>query len=139
MNFSLRKGPGGDIFFDIDDPQVNDFGVQSMVYSVPMSDEDRLSSATDFFHHLRRSNGQNLLAQDVTLEAYSLVEQEFMGQTVWRPEDTKTNRNVTVSGIMTVDVSEKNVYGFHLFNSTSDCLYAWAFLFDLSDLSIGEC
>jgi hypothetical protein len=137
----LHTTAAGAVIFDINDPQVNAFGVQSIVHTAPVSDDGRLflilSRAADFYHHFRRSNKQSLLAQHVSLKAYSLSRQSKAGEDVWFPTDVGNNLNV--NGLMAVEVTaEQAVYGFSLTNNTKDPLYVWAFFFELADLSIRE-
>ncbi|KIY72175.1 hypothetical protein CYLTODRAFT_418152 [Cylindrobasidium torrendii FP15055 ss-10] len=133
---SLRYDPSFDsVFFDINDTQVVSLGVRSIVSSVEIDDglEDRmllvLSSAADFFYHLNRSHMKdepNRLSKKVTLEAHVL---DDSGEPAPGP-----GLNIRDG---TLQVAEDDaVYGFNIINKSDTPLYAWIFLFEMSDLSI---
>lgn len=143
---ALRKDPSSDnVYFDLTDAQVNLFGVKTLSsrYTIPITEVDRLllvlDRATDFFFHFRRSSKNAVIQNLVDLAAYSLSIQTIKSssveaQDVWLPELPVTNLNE--GGIMTVDVAEKKSYGFCLTNNAPDPLFVWAFLFEISNLSI---
>ena len=136
----LCLAPSGDVIFDINHEEVNGFGVQSIVHSVPADDDERLflilSRAADFHYHLRRSNKESSLAPYISLKAYSLHQRRIKNEDVWLPVNVEENMNV--NNVMTVDVNLRGSYGFSLTNSTGDPLYVWAFLFEMADLEISE-
>jgi len=132
---SLRIDSYGAVFFDVNDLEANSFGVRSIAHSTSITNAEHmhtvLSSAADFFYHLRRSNKAKSLSQYVTLEAHTL--QRIHSNNVWM---LSNNVNLNRDGVMTVNVNEGQSYGFRLVNRSQSPLYIWAFLFDLSDLAI---
>ncbi|KAK0234523.1 hypothetical protein EDD85DRAFT_969153 [Armillaria nabsnona] len=110
---------------------------------VKTDDEDAihriLSSSSDFYWHLHRSNKRNPLTGKVTLECMKPKETgEYTNdlREVLNPDSNDENLNV--GGVIMVDVDKATIYGFEITNTTSVPLYVSMFCFDVSDFSISS-
>ncbi|KAJ7431996.1 caspase domain-containing protein [Mycena galericulata] len=134
----------GQVIFEVADRECVEAGLSRISHTVPLTDTDGLYAvlehAADFCFHLRRSS-HGSLARDLTLEAYTLEEKyldndsnAFSRDQVLMP----SSENLCfgrVKGLHVLADDETN-YGFKLVNHGSSNLYVWAFMFDVSTLSI---
>jgi hypothetical protein len=153
------SGVGNQVVFDITDTTCVGFGLRRLAHSVQLSsDASKLYSvfgaASDFFHHLRRSNKGAPLANVVSVGAYLLEEyypdnaSKYMGEPQFRPEGESL---VEKDGIMIPEhvyeedstpfnlfvVDRQRYYGFKISSSLNQPLYVWILAFDMNKLSIG--
>jgi hypothetical protein len=98
-----------------------------------------LSAASDFFHHLRRSNGpDHPLREHIKVTSHLLLRDRH-----GRPAPDGPNL-FTKDGVLTPeyaykegDIGEHRCYGFTIVNNYHRPLYFWIFVFEMNDLSIG--
>ncbi|KAF7366606.1 hypothetical protein MSAN_00918400 [Mycena sanguinolenta] len=141
----------GQAAFKIGDQECCKAGLTHIPHTVPFNNIDGLymvlTSATDFFFHLRHSsnNTKNALAHHLKLEAYTLEEKDldkdlnnFLDGPVLMPSSDNLS---TEDGKLYAEASDEydaidTKYGFKLVSHSEHNLYVWAFMFDMSSLSI---
>jgi hypothetical protein len=99
---------------------------------------DVLSAASDFFHHLRRSNAVHPLREHIKVTSHLLLRDRH-----GRPAPDGPNL-FTKDGVLAPeyaykdgDIEEHRCYGFTIVNNYHRPLYFWIFVFEMNDLSIG--
>ncbi|KAI0030409.1 hypothetical protein K488DRAFT_54322, partial [Vararia minispora EC-137] len=135
----------GEAVFTLMDPLCVQTGLTRLSETVSLSETDDiysvLSSATDFFFHLRRSNRSNLLAKHIGLEAFRVERQQLTftcsNETMFMP----VGHNLCpcpgeVAMRVPVIDDDDTAYGFKLTNTTDRNLYVWVFMFDMSNLAV---
>jgi hypothetical protein len=98
-----------------------------------------LSAASDFFYHLRRSNGPvHPLREHIKVTSHLLLSDRH-----GRPAPDGPNL-FTTDGVLTPEYVYKEgdprghrCYGFTIVNNYHRPLYFWIFVFEMNDLSIG--
>ena len=117
-------------------------------HTVPIDAENIyavFTSAADFFYNLRRSNKSNPLAPFITVQAFELEERyldsnpdKYSRDPVWMPVGGDTPRDLNRAGVIQTKADGTTPYGFKVASTYPQPLYVWAFMFNMSDLSIGE-
>jgi hypothetical protein len=140
----------GKAAFEITDKICVGAGVTRLLYPVSFKEEriqSVLEHAADFFFHLRRSNKKAPLTR-VSLQAFELRQVFLRKERSWvlapKPVRMESGEQVEEdlnrSGMVQLEIDgTKRPYGFRLVNRSNQFLYAWAFMFDISDLSIRAC
>ncbi|KAF7366605.1 hypothetical protein MSAN_00918300 [Mycena sanguinolenta] len=135
----------GEAIFEIGDQECCKAGLTRIPHTVPLNDTDGLYTvltfAADFFFHLRRSNN-NALARRLELEAYTLEEKDLDkdlnnlldGPVLMPSSDNLSTKDKKLFVEVSDDVDTE--YGFKLVSHSEHNLYVWAFMFDMSSLSI---
>lgn len=128
------------VVFRITDPLCVSSGLTTMPLAVECA-PDRLfpiiSSAADFYWHLRRTSSDKRLSSMMELECFELEETMEFNAFTLEPLLVPKSRNLVQGEIVEVEVTERKAYyGFQVRNSSSVPLYAALFYFDMSDLSI---
>jgi hypothetical protein len=153
---AISEGDDRQVVFDITDTTCVSFGLRRLAHSVQLSsDASKLYSvfgaASDFFHHLRRSNKRAPLANVVNVEAYLLEEyypdsaSKYMGEPDFRPEGESL---VDKDGIMIPEhvyeedsapinllrlaIDRQRYYGFKISSKLNQALYVWILAFDMN-------
>jgi hypothetical protein len=141
----------GKAVFEITDKICVGAGVTRLLFPIAVK-SDRIYSvlehAADFFFHLRRSNKEAPLAPMVVLEALELRPVFLRKERSWvlvpkliRAEDGEEGEDdLNQDGMVQHKFDgNKQPYGFRLVNGSDQSLYAWVFIFDMSDLSVRAC
>lgn len=97
-----------------------------------------LTSAADFYFHLRRTSSQKVLSKMVDLECYELEETDDFTEDL-DPLLAATGESLVKQGVIDVEIGKNPLtYGYKIVNRSNLPLYAALFYFSMGDLSIGE-
>ncbi|KIK61890.1 hypothetical protein GYMLUDRAFT_260464 [Collybiopsis luxurians FD-317 M1] len=145
------RNDNGEAVFELTDKVWVAEGLKDLSFRISFAEPDSLyavfTCAADFFYNLRRSSkaqeaGKSTdISGSVSLEVFEVKEGEVQGveYPVLLPKliDGKP-KNLNSDGVLRADVEEgrKLKYGLKLSSRLDQPLYVWAFLFNLSDLSV---
>jgi hypothetical protein len=140
---SLSWSATGVVAFYIEDWRIKKRGMlrvtESFHFVADSESEERmrtvLSGAAHFYHHFRLNSAKASFMKCITPAAYILGRTTSdEGTRGWLPVDY-TNQIFD----NTVEVEHDDiVYGFSIKNKSQEPLFAWAFLFELADFSVGR-
>ena len=134
---AIFKDANGTTGYEITDLTCIQMGLARLPYSTPLTASavyPVLSAAADFFFHLRRSNKERLLANDITVSAYKVKRGYALGSLVLEQHGEDLNDGGTVQIKIKKYVKEK--YGITVRSKHETPLYVWVFIFNMSDFSI---
>jgi hypothetical protein len=134
---AIFKDANGTTGYEITDLTCIQMGLARLPYSTPLTASavyPVLSAAADFFFHLRRSNKERLLANDITVSVYKVKPGYIHGSLVLEQHGEDLNNESTVQIKIKQYVKER--YGITVRSKHEVPLYVWAFMFNMSDFSI---
>jgi len=133
---------GDNAVFELTDQAWVTEGLKRLSHKVPLDRPDILytvfSCFADFFYHLRRSS-----KADLKVSVYEIKQQQQADhdttECAWSPVlKDKKEMDLNQAGIIRIEVHDPNQarYGFKLSSSFKQAVYVWAFVFNMSDMSI---
>lgn len=132
---------GGRAVFNILNPQVTQYGLKQLPYSIEPTYDDVypvIRASAHYHWHLRRNNKSKVLQNHIQFEFRQVEELEEYDDdfnAIIKP----VGDNLNVEGVVDMVVHPDNMYGIKLINDSDLDLYPSLFFFDHSDLSICKC
>ncbi|KAJ7190615.1 hypothetical protein GGX14DRAFT_381985 [Mycena pura] len=134
------------VVFHVMEKTCRDYGLTTIPYrDIRVEETDSiiyiLRSAADFYYNLHRSaKTDGILRSKVSVDCLKLVESgefdDYLDPILVPQAVDNQEVNLHVDGTIIIDVEEDAKYGFRLSNTSAVPLYAAAFYFDASDLSV---